>query len=232
MPKSRYYLARDIVRLAETAIALSEINLDIKTQSKRKYYSKLINFVNDRARFTRSPNLPDHFSVINDYRFFINNYEKHLKTLEEKGKNVKVKATTSFINTLIRCTDIIITPIIVKEERKVTTNDLVDRWTIVFRRQNDLKGYNTTAEIIHKTTGKEINLIIKQKEYKGYVYRQHDYFIAVIKEDDIDIVIRINEELQQDGIFFTGTFMGKLPVYNQYPTGEIFMIRESRRGKA
>ncbi|NJN76997.1 MAG: hypothetical protein HC803_00605 [Saprospiraceae bacterium] len=96
-----------------------------------------------------------------------------------------------------------------------------------FRRQNDLKGYNTTAEITHELNGKQLNLRIKQKHYKGDIFRQHDYFIATIKQGDVDLVIRINKKEQQQSSFFTGTFMGKLPVYNQYPNGELFMIRAS-----
>lgn len=118
MPNSRYYLANDIVRLAETAIELSGIDSDIKKKSKRKYYSTLIAFVNEKARRAKSTHLPDDFSLITDYRFFINNYEKHLETIAKEGNDVKVRATTSFVNTLIRCTEEIITPIIVKKKKE------------------------------------------------------------------------------------------------------------------
>lgn len=230
MPNSRNYYARDIVCLAETAISSSGVDESLKNQSKRKFYSTVADFVNTKARRNRNAALPDIYRPINDYRFFIKHYEQNLDVLSTKGKDAIVTATTSYINTLIRCTGINIVPILPvqskKVNRKATTNDLVDKWTIVFRRQNDLKGYNTPAEIIHRRQGlKELQLNIKQKQYKGQLYKQHDYFIATIKSGDVDLIIRINEELQQQRMFFTGTFMGKLPVYNQYPTGEIFMIR-------
>ncbi len=227
MPKSRHYYARDIISLAQKAIELSGVSLDIKKQSSRKYYATVLSFVNEKARKAKDKQLPDTYSFITDYRFFINNYEKHLEEFQKEGKHAIIRATTSYINTLIRCTEMMITPVITEKKRQTTTNDLVDRWTMIFRRQNDLKGYNLTAEIIHGRNGKQITLEIKQKLYRGLLYRQHDYFIATIKQDDIDIVIRINEDMLQQGMFFTGTFMGKLPVYNQYPTGEIFMIRAS-----
>ncbi|MFK7947523.1 MAG: hypothetical protein AB8G11_08040 [Saprospiraceae bacterium] len=230
MPNSRNYYAKDIVCLAQNAISLSGIDENLKTQSKRKFYSTIANFVNTKAHRNRNRELPEDFRPIKDYRFFIKHYEQNLDILSTKGEDAIVTATTSYVNTLVRCTGIRVVPVIPekskKENRKATTNDLVDKWTIVFRRQNDLKGYNTPAEIIHRKQGqKELQLNIRQKQYKGQLFKQHDYFIATIKSGDVDLVIRINEELQQQRMFFTGTFMGKLPVYNQYPTGEIFMIR-------
>ena len=230
MPNARNYYAKDIVCLTQNAITLSGIDENLKNQSKRKFYSSIADFVNTKARRNRNTELPENFRPINDYRFFINHYEKNLKILSTKGKDAIVTATTSYVNTLIRCTGIIIIPIpTIKSKnvnRKATTNDLVDKWTMVFRRQNDLKGYNTSAEIIHHRQGlKKLQLNIKKKQYIGQIYKQHDYFIATIKSGDVDLIIRINEELQQQKMFFTGTFMGKLPAYNQYPTGEIFMIR-------
>lgn len=229
MPNSRNYYAKDIVCLMQNAIRLSGIDESLKYQSKRKFYSSIIKYVNTKAQKNRSKLLPNEFRLIHDYRFFINHYEKNLYRLSKEGEDVIVTATTSYINTLIRCTGLNIVPVVkANKHRKVTTNDLVDKWTIVFRRQNDLKGYNTSAEIIHCHEGlKELQLKIKQKQYRGQLYKQHDYFIATIKSGDVDLIIRINEALQQQKMFFTGTFMGKLPVYNQYPTGEIFMIRAS-----
>lgn len=226
MPRSHHYYAKDIVSLAKTAIELSGVNPEIKTQSKRKYYAAITNFVNEKAARTRNRNLPDDYHLINDYRFFINNYERHLEDLA-KDDNLIVTATTNYVNTLVRCTEMLVTPVLCPSPKRLTTNDLVDKWTMVFRRQNDLKGYNTTAEITHERNGKQLNLKIKKKQYKGNIFRQHDYFIATIKQGDVDLVIRINEKEQQQNTFFTGTFMGKLPVYNQYPTGELFMIRAS-----
>lgn len=230
MPNSRNYYAKDIVCLAQNAIALSGIDETLKAQNKRKFYSSITNFVNKKAQRNRNRELPDDFRLIKDYRFFINHYEKNLSVLSSEGEKAVVTATTSYVNTLIRCTGIRIVPIpsiqTKTTNRKATTNDLVDKWTMVFRRQNDLKGYNTAAEIIHRRQGlKELQLNIKKRQYKGQLYKQHDYFIATIKSGDVDLVIRINEEIQQQRMFFTGTFMGKLPAYNQYPTGEIFMIR-------
>ena len=229
MPNSRYYLTRDIVRLVENAIELSGIDTEMKNTSKRKFYSNLASYVNTKAYRTKDALLPEDYRPINDYRFFLKHYEENLQQLEINGESTTSRATTSYLNALIRCTGMRIVPIqkqkTPEENRKATTNDLVDKWTMVFRRQNDLRGYNTAAEIIHKGKGKELKLNIKQKQYKGQIFRQHDYFIATIKSGEVDLVIRINEELQQQRMFFTGTFMGKLPVYNQYPTGEIFMIR-------
>lgn len=226
MPKSHHYYAKDIVCLAQNAIELSGVDSEIKTQSKRKFYTAITNFVNEKAERTRNRNLPNDYHLINDYRFFINNYERHLEALT-KDENHIITATTNYVNTLVRCTGRLVTPILSTSPKQLTTNDLVDKWTMIFRRQNDLKGYNTTAEITHERNGKQLNLRIKQKQYKGDIFRQHDYFIATIKQGDVDLVIRINQKEQQQNTFFTGTFMGKLPVYNQYPTGELFMIRAS-----
>jgi len=229
MPRSRYYHVQDVIHLVEKTIAIAQIDLSIKSQSRRKYYQLLTDFVNKRADRVKGNQIPTQYNAIKDYRFFINHYEKHLTRIRKEGHHdFLVTATTSYINTLSRCTGILLSPEIrPKKSKTITTNDLVDKWTLVFRRQNDLKGYNTTAEIRHSHTGKEITLEFKKKLYAGKLKRQQDYFIAVIKDKDVDVIIRINKDDIEKSTFFTGTFMGKLPVYNQYPSGEIFMIRES-----
>lgn len=229
MPKSRYYHVQDIIHLVEKTIEIAQVDSIIKSQSRRKYYQSITDFVNKKADKVRGNQLPDDYHLIKDYRFFINHYEKHLERMKREDSNdFLVTATTSYINTLSRATGIILPPQLRPAKQKViTTNDLVDKWTLIFRRQNDLKGYNTTAEIKHSHKGKEITLELKKKQYAGKLQRQQGYFIAVIKDRDVDIIIRINKDDIEKSTFFTGTFMGKLPVYNQYPSGEIFMIRES-----
>lgn len=229
MPRSRYYHVQDIIHLIEKAIDSAQIDLSIKSQSKRKYYQLLTDFVNKRASRTKKVHLPDFYYQIKDYRFFINHYEKYLERIRKEGtSDFLVTATTSYINTLSRCTGICLSPELrPKKPPIITSNDLVDKWTLIFRRQNDLKGYNTTAEIKHGNKGKEITLELKKKLYAGKLEKQQDYFVAIIKDRDVDIILRINKDDIEKCTFFTGTFMGKLPVYNQYPSGEIFMIRES-----
>lgn len=229
MPRSRYYQVQDVLHLVEKTIEIAQIDLSIKSQSRKRYYQLLTDFVNKRADKVKGSQIPKSYHLIKDYRFFINHYEKHLERIEREGENdFLVTATTNYLNTLSRCTGMLLSPEIRPVKPKViTTNDFVDKWTLIFRRQNDLKGYNTTAEIKHSHKGKEITLQLKKKLYAGKLKRQNDYFIAVIKEDDVDVIIRINKEDIEKSTFFTGTFMGRLPVYNQYPSGEIFMIRES-----
>jgi hypothetical protein len=229
MPKSRYYQVQDIIHLVEKTIEIAQVDSSIKLQSRRKYYQLITDFVNKRADRAKGNQLPNDYHLIKDYRFFINHYENHLERIKREDNNdFLVTATTSYINTLSRCTGVILSPQLRPEKKKtITTNDLVDKWTLIFRRQNDLKGYNTTAEIKHSHKGKEITLELKKKLYAGTLQRQQGYFIAIIKDKDVDIVIRINKDDIEKSTFFTGTFMGKLPVYNQYPSGEIFMIRES-----
>ena len=229
MPKSRYYQVQDIIHLVEKTIEIAQVDSSIKLQSRRKYYQLITDFVNKRADRAKGNQLPNDYHLIKDYRFFINHYVNHLERIKREDNNdFLVTATTSYINTLSRCTGVILSPQLRPEKKKtITTNDLVDKWTLIFRRQNDLKGYNTTAEIKHSHKGKEITLELKKKLYAGTLQRQQGYFIAIIKDKDVDIVIRINKDDIEKSTFFTGTFMGKLPVYNQYPSGEIFMIRES-----
>ncbi|NJN76996.1 MAG: hypothetical protein HC803_00600 [Saprospiraceae bacterium] len=131
MPQSHHYYAKDIVSLAQNAIELSGVNPEIQNESKRKYYTAITNFVNEKSERAKDKNLPNNFRLINDYRFFINNYEEHLSTLAKNPKHI-VKATTSYMNTLVRCTGILVTPIIMPTFKKLTTNDLVDKWTMVF----------------------------------------------------------------------------------------------------